>query len=100
MNGSVSTYVGRLPVRFAPDARFGLAWTSPARSSLRARSLPALAWRGLRGKPVPGVMYGHDLDRVTVYCDLPMPLQVDGEDLGDVREAHFEAERGAAKVLA
>ena len=29
----------------------------------------------------------------------PMPLQVDGEDLGDVDEAHFEAERSALRVL-
>ncbi len=99
MNGSVSTYVGRLPVRFAPEARFELGLDVAGPVELRARSLPALAWRGLRGKRVSGVIYGHDLDRITVYCDLPMPLQVDGEDLGDVREAHFEAERDAARVL-
>jgi hypothetical protein len=28
-----------------------------------------------------------------------MPLQADGEDLGDVEEAVFEAERGAVSVL-
>jgi hypothetical protein len=28
-----------------------------------------------------------------------MPLQVDGEDLGDVETATFEAERGAVTVL-
>jgi hypothetical protein len=32
-------------------------------------------------------------------CDRPLPLQVDGEDLGDVREAVFEAERDAIAVL-
>ena len=99
MNGSVSTYVGPLPVRFVPEARFELGLDVAGPVELRASSLPALAWRGLRGKRVPGVLYGHDLDRVTVYCDVPMPLQIDGEDLGDVREAHFEAERGAARVL-
>jgi diacylglycerol kinase family enzyme len=35
-----------------------------------------------------------------VRCDRPLPLQVDGEDLGDVDEALFEAERGAVSVLA
>jgi hypothetical protein len=29
-----------------------------------------------------------------------MPLQADGEDLGDVEEAVFEAERDAVAVLA
>jgi diacylglycerol kinase family enzyme len=100
MNGDVSTYVGRYAVRFAPEARFELGLDVVAPLELRGRSLPSIAWRGVRGRRIPGVLYAHDLDRITVYCDLPMPLQVDGEDLGDVREAHFEAERGAAKVLA
>lgn len=99
VNGDVSTYVGRYPVRFAPEATFELGLDVVAPRELRARSLPSIAWRGLRGTKITDVLYAHDLDRVTVYCDLPMPLQVDGEDLGDVREAHFEAERGAAKVL-
>jgi hypothetical protein len=29
-----------------------------------------------------------------------MPLQADGEDLGDVDHVEFEAERGAVSVLA
>ena len=46
-----------------------------------------------------GVLAGHDLDRIEVRCDVPLPLQADGEDLGDVREAVFEAERDAVTVL-
>jgi hypothetical protein len=30
---------------------------------------------------------------------VPMPLQLDGEDLGDVTEVVFEAERDAVSVL-
>ena len=45
------------------------------------------------------VLYGHDLDRIEIVCDRPLPLQADGEDLGDVREAVFEAERDAIAVL-
>jgi len=45
------------------------------------------------------VLYGHDLDRIEVTCDRPLPLQADGEDLGDVTEAVFEAERSALTVL-
>jgi hypothetical protein len=36
---------------------------------------------------------------VIVRCDVPLPLQADGEDLGDVSEAVFEAERDAISVL-
>ena len=37
--------------------------------------------------------------RLEVRCDVPLPLQADGEDLGDVTEAVFEAERRAISVL-
>ena len=67
--------------------RRALSGTSAARSA-------AAAWRAR-----PGVLHGHDLDRIHVRCDEPMPLQADGEDLGDVDEAVFEAERDAVAVL-
>jgi diacylglycerol kinase family enzyme len=41
----------------------------------------------------------HDLDRIEVRCDRPLPLQADGEDLGDVESAVFEAARDAVSVL-
>jgi hypothetical protein len=33
-------------------------------------------------------------------CDRLLPLQADGEDLGDVTGATFDVERGALTVLA
>jgi diacylglycerol kinase family enzyme len=47
----------------------------------------------------PDVHFGLDLDRIEVRCDRPLPLQADGEDLGDVDHAVFEARRGAVAVL-
>ena len=44
-------------------------------------------------------MYAHDVDRLKITCDRPLPLEVDGEDLGDVTEAVVEAERDAVTVL-
>ena len=41
----------------------------------------------------------HDADRIEIRCDGPMPLQLDGEDVGDVTEVLFEAERDAVLVL-
>jgi diacylglycerol kinase family enzyme len=100
-NDAVFTYAGRLPLRFSPEARFelGLDFAAPERVDPRmlARLVPRLAARrGLAG--APGVLAGHDLDRLEVVCDAPMPLQADGEDLGDVREVFFEAERDALTV--
>ena len=52
------------------------------------------------GSPAhPACMTLHDVDRLVVRCDEPLPLQADGEDLGDVTEAVFEAERDAISVL-
>jgi diacylglycerol kinase family enzyme len=99
-NAQAYSYAGPLALRFAPDARFELGLDVVAPVRVRARSLPSVVWRGLSGRTrAKGFLYGHDLDRIRIFCDLPMPLQVDGEDLGDVREAEFECERGAAMVL-
>ena len=53
-----------------------------------ALSLARYVFTGRR-RPA-SVLAGHDLDRFVVRCDQPVPLQVDGEDLGDVTEAVFE----------
>jgi diacylglycerol kinase family enzyme len=47
----------------------------------------------------PRLLTAHDLDTIEIRCDRPLPLQVDGEDLGDVTAATFVAERGAVRVL-
>jgi diacylglycerol kinase family enzyme len=101
-NSPVFTYAGPVPLRFSPAAGFelGLDVAAPARISPRtlASLLPRLvAGRGLAG--ARGVITVHDLDRIEVVCDVPLPLQADGEDLGDVTEAVFEAERDALTVL-
>jgi diacylglycerol kinase family enzyme len=98
-NGNPYTYLARLPLRFAPEARFegGLDVVAPRR--VRARSIPRLATAAALGRKAPGVLYRHDVDRVEVRAPSPLPLQVDGEDLGDVEEAVFESERRAVSVL-
>jgi diacylglycerol kinase family enzyme len=98
-NGDPYTYLARLPLRFAPEARFegGLDLVAPRR--VRARSIPRLATAAALGRKAPGVLYLHDVDRIEVRSPSPLPLQVDGEDLGDVEEAVFESEREAVSVL-
>lgn len=101
-NGSPYTYAGPIPMRIAPQASFELGIDLVAPRAVTPLSLPRLLGHALLGRGQPGasdVVYGHDLDRIEVVCDAPMPLQVDGEDLGDVTSAIFEAERGAALVL-
>ena len=96
------TYAGRAPLHVAPYARFegGLDLVAPM--ELRPSRLPYAAVSVLaRPRHVnrPWVLHAHDVDEIEIACDVAMPLQVDGEDLGDVTEARFEAERAALDVL-
>jgi diacylglycerol kinase family enzyme len=101
-NGDPYTYAGPLPIRIAPEARFELGIDLFAPRGVSPVTLPRLLVRVLLGRGHSGagnVVQGHDLDRIEIVCDGPMPIQADGEDLGDSTSAIFEAERGAALVL-
>jgi diacylglycerol kinase family enzyme len=99
-NGSPYTYAKNIAVQLVPDANFDLGLDFVAPTRLRRRSLLWTAAALLGGHPRGGnFLVGHDLDRIEIRCDRPLPLQVDGEDLGDVDEAVFEAERSAVSVL-
>jgi diacylglycerol kinase family enzyme len=98
-NGDPYTYLARLPLHFAPQARFEAGLDLVAPRGVRARTIPRLFLAGVLGRKAGGVFYGHDLDRIEIRSAHPLPLQVDGEDLGDVTEAIFECERGAVSVL-
>jgi diacylglycerol kinase family enzyme len=100
-NGSPYTYAKALPLPIAPEAQFELGLDLVAPVRVRRRTLVGTAVRILTGHVRSGpYLYGHDLDRVEIVCDVPMPLHADGEDLGDVEGAVFEAERDAVSVLA
>jgi diacylglycerol kinase family enzyme len=93
------TYLGPLALHACPDARFELGLDFAGPQSVRLRSLPPFLAYALTGRGRPaGVLHGHDLDRLEVICDAPLPLQADGEDLGDVERVVFEAERDAVTV--
>jgi diacylglycerol kinase family enzyme len=99
-NCSPFSYAGALALDPMPDASFDGGLDAIAPVSVRARDLPSLVRLLVRGKPgASGVIRAHDLDRLVVRCERPMPMQVDGEDLGDVETAVFEAERDAVTVL-
>jgi diacylglycerol kinase family enzyme len=96
------SFAGRVPLHVAPRARFELGLDLVAPVRVRPRDVPRLLAYVVsgRGRLDPRrVLVGHDVDRVEVRCDRPLPLQADGEDLGDVEAAVFEAERDAVSVL-
>ena len=100
-NGDPYSYAGAVPLRVAPLAAFELGLDLVAPRELGPFTLARFFRYALRGRgqvEAEGIHYGHDLDRFTVRCDRPLPLQADGEDLGDVEQAVFEAERDAVSV--
>jgi diacylglycerol kinase family enzyme len=96
------SYAGRFPIRVAPEARFELGLDVVGPAAVGPFGLVRMlryAFSG-RGQAAAGdIRYGHDLDRIEITGDRPLPLQADGEDLGDVERAVFEAERDAVRVL-
>jgi diacylglycerol kinase family enzyme len=98
-NVNPSSFLRALAIKVSPEAVFeaGLDFLAPR--SVSPRTLTPLLLALATGRPARNAYRGHDLDRVEVRCDLPLPLQADGEDLGDVTEAVFESERGAVRVL-
>lgn len=102
-NGPAYTYAGPLAVRPARHATFegGLDLVAPRR--VHPRDVPRItryAFAGGDRAKGDDLVYVHDADRLEIVCDRPLPLQVDGEDLGDVEHAVLEAERDAVTVLA
>jgi diacylglycerol kinase family enzyme len=101
-NGVPYTYgLGRaLPI--VPDAQFELGLDYLAPTAVRARDVPTLLRYAFTGRGQTSdarLLYAHDVNRIEVACERPLPLQADGEDLGDVTHVVFEAERDALSVL-
>ena len=99
-NGRPYTYAGVLAVPIAREAEFDRGLDLVAPIEVAPASLPSVAARVLSGRGLDRrFIREHDLDRVEIRCDVPLPLHADGEDLGDVQHAVFEAERDAVSVL-
>jgi diacylglycerol kinase family enzyme len=101
-NASPYTYAGRLGLGLAPLASFELGLDVVAPRAVRPAMLPRFLFYVARGggqERDANVLHAHDVDRLELVADTPQPFQVDGEDLGDVTEVVFEAERDALTVL-
>ena len=99
-NGRPYTYAGRLALPIAREAEFGRGLDLIAPIEVPPLALPSVAARVLSGHASGRrFLREHDLDRIEIRCDVPLPLHADGEDLGDVERAVFEAERAAVSVL-
>ncbi len=96
------TYAGPVPVHVTPEARFEQGLDLCAPRAVTPLTIPRLLVYLALGRGharARDLIYEHDLDSIEIRCDRAMPLQVDGEDLGDVDAAHFESERDVLRVL-
>lgn len=96
-NCSPYTFAGPLGLRFAPRATFEGGLDVVAPESVSRLGLPLLGWWALgRGRAHVRL---HDVGRAELRCHRPLPLQLDGEDVGDVVEVVLESEPDAVSVL-
>lgn len=94
------TYVGPIPVRPTPrtDLRAGL----DAFGLTGLRLLPTLAavWHmmGRKGPRGRGVASWHDQKRLRLTSSVPVPVQVDGDDVGDRTDVEVVAVADALRI--
>ena len=99
-NADPYTYAGRLGMRLVPGGGFDRDLALVAAVDIGSRKVVSSAFRSVTGRPPVGdVLTAQDLARIEVGCDGPLPLHVDGEDLGDVEHVLFESEPDAVCVL-
>ena len=102
MNGSPFVYWGNLSFRFAPEASFDRGLDAFALDRMRTGTvvrvlLGALgSGRHVRNRHVVTV---GDRPRFEVRCDEPLPVQADGEYLGQWDHVVVESIPGALSVL-
>ncbi len=103
-NTSPWTYFGSLPIAPCPDASFdtGLDLFAVRRMSFAtAMRLARRMVAGSRaGSTAHSLTVAHDLPGLYVGTGRPVPIQVDGEGLGDVRGADFTSVPDALTVVA
>ena len=100
-NCSPWSFAGPVPLDVAPDASFEGGFDLVTLESVEPRSTPRKIASLLRRKDddEDGVRRLHGLEEATVRCDRPMPVQVDGELLGEFDQIELGVVRDAARLL-
>jgi diacylglycerol kinase family enzyme len=101
-NCSPWSFAGPVPLDVAPDASFEGGFDLVAVESIELRSAPGrlASLLGRKGKDEDdGVQRLHNLERATVRCDRPLPVQVDGELIGELGSFELSVVPDAARLL-
>lgn len=101
-NSRPFTYFARMPVDVCPEATLDGGIDVFGVKSVRTGTIARIAWAVLvsRGhvRWRNGV-YLHDLSEATIHCARPLPVQVDGDYLGEFQEVALGLERDALRLL-
>ena len=96
------SFAGPLPLRVAPEASFEEGLDLVLVESVEARSAPSrlssLLRRGSGGED-DAVRRVRDVDEALIECDAPIPVQVDGEFLGELDRIELGVVRDGARFL-
>jgi diacylglycerol kinase family enzyme len=99
-NCSPWSFAGPVPLDVAPDATFEGGFDLVILKSVEAKSAPGRVAALLHKKREDeNVERFHDLERATIHCERPLPVQVDGELLGEFDEIELGVVRNAANLL-
>jgi diacylglycerol kinase family enzyme len=97
------TFLGRLPLKIAPDAGLDRPLALTAFRTLDAISLLGGAASAMRSGRFlghrRGIDHRHDLHRILVRSPEPFAYQVDGDDVGDTEQLDIEYEPDALTVV-
>jgi diacylglycerol kinase family enzyme len=101
-NGRPFTYFKKWPVDVCPEANLDEGLDVLSLSHVRAGTIPRIAWGLLvsRGHVNWRISsYSHDISLVTLSADEPLPVQVDGDYIGEMADAQIELVRNGLGLL-
>lgn len=101
-NGRPFTYFRRFPVDALPEARLDLALDFLGLTRIRAVTIPRIIWSVFVSRSHPrwrSAVYHHDVTAGTLAADRPMPVQVDGDYIGELTKVRVLAVPNALDLL-
>lgn len=101
-NGRPFTYFKRFPVDACPGATLDSGLDLLAFTAIHATTIPRLTWSLFVSRSHPrwrNVRYHHDVAGARLEADSPMPVQVDGDYIGERSEASLSLVPSALDLL-
>jgi diacylglycerol kinase family enzyme len=101
-NGRPFTYFKRFPVDVCPGASLDSGLDVLGFTRIHATTIPRLVWSLFMSRSHPGwrnARYHHDVESARLEADIPLPVQVDGDYIGERTEASLSLMPSALDLL-